>query len=323
MRIACSLGSVLSIEQVIQCTENLSKYNPDTVFIPETWGMENFAMLSTVSQKIQTAKIGSSIINIYSRSPALIAMGAATVDTISNGRLVLGLGTSSIPIIEELHGYKFEKPIQRMREYVEIIKLVLSGNQVNFQGKVFSLKNFSLLIKPPRQNIPIYLAAVNQKMVDLCWEIANGVILYLRPITEMQNTIKKMQDKRQIDVACQLITCMSNDAEKAIERAKKTLAFYVSVGTIYREFLANNGFANETKNIYEEYQKTGLTSNYELVSDSMLEQLAIYGTPADCIKKLKKFKDAGLDLPIIQFNPIGDVSESFELMTSTLFGDKI
>ena len=323
MRIACSLGSVLSIKQVIQCTENLSKYSPDTVFVPETWGMENFSILSTVSQKIKTAKIGSSIINIYSRSPALIAMGAATVDTISNGRLVLGLGTSSIPIIEELHGYKFEKPIQRMREYVEIIKLGLSGNQINFQGKVFSLKNFSLLIKPPRQNIPIYLAAVNQKMVDLCWEIANGVIFYLRPITEMQNTIKKMQDKRQIDVACQLITCMSNDVEKAIEQAKKTLAFYVSVGSIYREFLANNGFQNETKNIYEEYQKTGLKSNYELVPDSMLEQLAIYGTPDDCIKKLKKFKEAGLDLPIIQFNPIGDVSESFQLMTSTLFGDKI
>ncbi len=250
-------------------------------------------------------------------------MGAATVDTISNGRLVLGLGTSSIPIIEELHGYKFEKPIQRMKEYVEIIKLVLSGKQVNFEGKIFSLKHFSLLIKPPRQNIPIYLAAVNQKMVDLCWQIADGVIFYLRPITEMQNTIKKMQEKHQIDVACQIITCMSHDAEKAIERAKKTLAFYVSVGSIYREFLANNGFANETKNIYEEYQKSGLKSNYELVPDSMLEQLAIYGTPDDCIKKLKKFKESGLDLPIIQFNPIGDVAKSFELMTSTLFGDKI
>ncbi len=323
MRLACSLGSVLSIEQVVQCTTNLSKYNPDTVFIPETWGMENFSMLSTVSQNIKTAKIGSSIINIYSRSPALIAMGAATVDTISNGRLVLGLGTSSIPIIEEFHGYKFEKPIQRMREYVEIIKLVLSGNQVNFEGKIFSLKNFSLLIKPPRQKIPIYLAAVNQKMVELCWQIADGVIFYLRPITEMQNTIKKMQEKRHIDVACQIITCMSHDAEKAIERAKKTLAFYVSVGTIYREFLAINGFANETKNIYEESQKSGLKTNHELVPDSMLEQLAIYGTPDDCIKKLKKFKNAGLDLPIIQFNPIGDVAESFELMTSTLFGDDI
>ena len=323
MRLACSLGSVLSIEQVLQCTTNLSRYSLDTVFVPETWGMENFSMLSTVSQKIKTAKIGSSIINIYSRSPALIAMGAATVDTISNGRLMLGLGTSSVPIVEEFHGNKFEKPIQRMREYVEIIRLILSGNTVNFDGKIFSLKNFSLLIKPHRRIIPIYLAAVNQKMVELGWKIADGVIFYLRPITELQNTIKKMQEKRVIDVACQLITCMDHDSEKAIERAKKTLAFYVSVGSIYREFLSKNGFQNETKNIYEEYQKSGLKSNYELVPESMLEQIAIYGTPEDCIKKLKKFKDAGLDLPIIQFNPIGDVSESFELMTSTLFGDKI
>jgi len=323
MRLACSLGSVLSIKELLNCANILSKYNPDTVFIPETWGMENFSMLSTVSQKIKTAKIGSSIINIYSRSPALIGMGAATVDIISGGRLVLGLGTSSIPIVEEFHGNKFEKPIQRMKEYVEIIRLVLSGNQVNFEGKIFSLKNFSLLIKSPRQNIPIYLAAVNQKMVELCWQIADGAIFYLRSITEMQNTIKKMQEKRQIDVACQLITCMSHDAEKAIDQAKKTIAFYVSVGSIYREFLANNGFQNETKIIYEEYKKSGLKSNHELVPESMLEQLAIYGTPEDCLKKLKKFKDAGLDLPIIQFNPIGDVAESFELMTSTLFGDKI
>jgi 5,10-methylenetetrahydromethanopterin reductase len=323
MRLACSLGSVLSIEQVLQCTTNLAKYNPDTVFVPETWGMENFSMLSAISQRITTSKIGSSIINIYSRSPVLVAMGAATVDTISKERLVLGLGTSSVPIIEDFHGYKFENPVQRMTEYVEIIKLVLSGKQVNYNGSIFSLKNFCILIKPPRQNIPIYLAAVNQKMVELCWNIADGVIFYLRPISEMQDTIKKMQEKRQIDVSCQLITCMSQDSQLAVERAKKTLAFYVSVGSVYRDFLAKNGFRNETKNIYEEYQKTGLKSNHELVPESMLDQLTIYGTPDDCIKKLKKFKEAGLNLPIIQFNPIGNVSESFELMTSTLFGDKI
>jgi 5,10-methylenetetrahydromethanopterin reductase len=322
MRLACSLGSVLTIQQVLESTTNLAKYNPDTVFVPETWGMENFSMLSAISQRITTSKIGSSIINIYSRSPALVAMGAATVDTISKERLVLGLGTSSMPIVEGFHGYKFEKPVHRMKEYVEIIKLVLSGKQVNYNGSIFSLKNFTLLIKPPRQDIPIYLAAVNQKMVELCWEIADGVIFYLRPITEMQNTIKKMQKKRQIDVACQLITCMSNDSEKAVERTKKTLAFYVSVGTIYRDFLAKNGFKNETKNIYEEYKKTGLISNHELVPESMLEQLAIYGTPEECLKKLKKFKEIGLDLPIIQFNPIGNVSESFDLVTKTLFGDK-
>ena len=68
-------------------------------------------------------------------------MGAATVDTISNGRLILGLGTSSVPIVEDFHGNNFEKPLLRMREYVEIIRLVLSGQQINYDGKIFSLKN--------------------------------------------------------------------------------------------------------------------------------------------------------------------------------------
>ena len=139
MRLGYSLGSVLSIEQVLNCASTLSNYNPDTVWIPETWGMENFSMLSTVSQKVlKKPKIGSSIINIYSRSPAFVAMGAATVDTISNGRLVLGLGTSSIPIVEEFHGYKFENPSLRMKEYVEIIKKILSGKKINYAGKIFN-----------------------------------------------------------------------------------------------------------------------------------------------------------------------------------------
>ena len=317
MRLGYSLGSVLSIDQVLNCASTLSNYNPDTVWIPETWGMENFSMLSAVSQRLKKTKIGSSIINIYSRSPALVAMGAATVDTISDGRLVLGLGTSSLPIVEEFHGYKFEKPLLRMREYVEIIRKIVSGKKIDYDGKIFSLKNFSLLIKPPREQIPIYLAAVNQNMVELCWQIADGVIFYLRPITELQKTIQHKQSKREIDVSCQLITCMSNDAEKAIERAKKTLSFYISVGKIYREFLAKNGFKNETKNIYQEYNKSGLRSNYELVTESMLEQLCVYGTPDECIRKLKRFYQAGVNLPIIQFNPIGNVVESFNLLTST------
>ena len=151
MRIGCSLGSLLSVNQVLECSEILSKTNVDTIWIPETWGMENFSMLSAVSNKAKTQKIGSSIINIYSRSPSVIAMGASTIDTLSDGRLILGLGTSSLPIIETFHGYKFEKPVQRMKEYVEIIKLVLSGKKVNYDGEIFNLKNFTLLTKPKRE----------------------------------------------------------------------------------------------------------------------------------------------------------------------------
>ena len=294
MRLAYSLGSLLSVNEILSCANTLSKYKPDTIWIPETWGMENFSMLGVVSQIATLPRIGSSIINIYSRSPSLIAMGAATVDTISNGRLILGLGTSSMPIIENFHGYHFENPVSRMKEYVKIIRLALTGKPVNYDGKIFHLKNFALLLKPPRDNIPIYLAAVNEKMVNLTWEIADGVIFYLRPITELKNTIKKMQSKKPIDVTCQLITCISNDAEKAVTRAKKTLAFYISVGDIYRNFLAENGFKNETTNISNEFIKSGFESNHELVTDSMLDSLTIYGTPEECIKKLKKFHESGI-----------------------------
>jgi len=148
MRLSYSLGSLLTVEQVLACSRKLNEFKLDTIWIPETWGMENFSMLSMVSKENRLSKIGSSIINIYSRSPSLIAMGAATVDTISNKRLVLGLGTSSQPLVEDFHGGKFEKPLKRMKEYVEIVRLILSGKTVNYSGEIFSLKNFSSPVFP-------------------------------------------------------------------------------------------------------------------------------------------------------------------------------
>jgi len=321
MRIACSLGSLLSVEQVIECTKMISETNIDSIWIPETWGMENFSMLGAVSSETKSQKIGSSIINIYSRSPSTISMGAATTDILSNGRLILGLGTSSVPIVEDFHGNEFETPVQRMREYVEIIRLSLSKKQINYSGKIFNLKNFTLLIKPKRQSIPIYLAAINQRMVNLAWELGDGVIFYLRPLDEMKKTISKMQTERKIDVACQIITSISNNSEEAIQRAKKTLAFYISVGKVYREFLAKNGFENETNNIFEEFKKSGFKSNYELITDSMLNSLCISGSPEEAKVQLEKFRNTGINLPIIQFNPIGNPIESFSLLKKTLLDE--
>ncbi|QLH02887.1 LLM class flavin-dependent oxidoreductase [Nitrosopumilus cobalaminigenes] len=321
MRVACSLGSLLTIDEVIQCSEIISNTKIDTIWVPETWGMENFSMLGAVSAKTRTQKIGSSIINIYSRSPSTIAMGAATIDTLSNGRLILGLGTSSIPIVESFHGNKFEKPVQRMKEYVEIIRLALSGKQIKYDGEIFKLNNFTLLIKPKRNEIPIYVAAINKKMVDLAWSIGDGVIFYLRPLKEMKETISKMQSKKKIDVTCQLITCVSENPDDAIQRAKKTIAFYVSVGEIYRKFLANNGYSSETENIFEEFKKSGFKSNHELVTDSMLQSLSICGTPNECKQQLDNFINAGIDQPILQFNPIGKTSDSFQLFKKTFLDE--
>ena len=320
-RLSYSLGSLLSIKEVLECSRKLNEIKPEVEWIPETWGMENFSMLGLASKENTFSKIGSSIINIYSRSPSLIAMGASTVDTISNGRLILGLGTSSVPIVENFHGNSFDTPVQRMKEYVEIIRLALQGEKINYSGKIFTLKDFSLLTKPIRKEIPIYLAAINQKMVEMTWDIADGVIFYLRPKNEMKETISKMQKKKKIDTTLQIITCIHEDEEKARNRAKKTLSFYIAVGKIYREFLQSTGYSEEVKIINEEYKKNGLDGLQEFVPEKMLDDLCIAGTSATAVKKLDAFRDVGIDLPIIQFNPIGNVKESFELLTKTFSGE--
>ena len=319
-RLSYSLGSLLSIEEVLECSKKLNEIKPEVMWIPETWGMENFSMLALSSKENTFSKIGSSIINIYSRSPSLIAMGASTVDVISNGRLILGLGTSSVPIVENFHGNSFESPVQRMKECVEIIRMALRGEKINYSGKIFSLKDFSLLTKPIRKEIPIYLAAINQKMVEMTWDIADGVIFYLRPKSEMKNIIPKMQKKKKIDTALQIITCIHKDDEKARNRAKKTLSFYIAVGKIYREFLQSTGYSEEIKIIYDEYKKQGLNDLERYVPEKMLDDLCIAGTPDNAEKKLNEFRESGIELPIIQFNPIGNVKESFELLTKTFSG---
>ncbi|MGC1709313.1 MAG: LLM class flavin-dependent oxidoreductase [Nitrosotalea sp.] len=323
MRLGFSLGSLLSLDEIMECSKILSQYNPDSIWVPETWGMECCSTMSALSQIAKKPKIGSSIMNIYSRTPALISMAAATLDIISNGRFILGLGTSSQSIVDEWHGIEFNRPLARMKEYVEIIRLAISGNKVNYTGKFFQLRNFALLIKPPRNRIPIYIAAINQNMVELTWNIADWIIFYLRPLTELQYIISKMQQKKKIDVACQLITCVSEDKDEAIERTKKTIAFYVSVGKIYRGFLARNGFENETQAIFNEYQKSGFKNNHTEVSDHMVDALSVCGTPLEVSKKIKRFVKAGVDLPIIQFNPTGDVTKSFKLLISTLASELV
>ena len=318
MRPSFSLGSLLTVNDVIECTKTISRYKTDTVWIPETWGMECFAIMGAVSQILDNTRIGSSIINIYSRSPSLVAMGAITADSLSSGRLILGLGASSRPIVESFHGAKYDSPIARMREYVNIIRLACSGQSLDYTGEFFKLSGFKSLIKPVRKKIPIYLAGVGPQMLQIASEIADGAILYLRPLSELHNTSNLLvKHNPNFDVACQIITAISLDDEAAIKRAKSTISFYISVGRVYREFLESNGYKSQTREIFAEYKKTGVPQQPSLVPDSMVSDLAICGTPDTCTEQLAKFIDAGVTHPILQFNPIGNVAESFKLACST------
>lgn len=312
MRVGLSLGSLLGAEQALGCLDSLESA-PDRIWIPETWGAECFSMLAAAAGRTE-APLGSSIVNTYSRSPALAAMGAVTVDRISGGRMALGLGTSSPAIVEGLHGTSFEAPLSRMREYIEVVRLACSGNKIDYDGRHFKLKSFKLLVGPVQENIPIYVAAVNRRMLELASDMADGALLYLRPLQELKQTARRLREKKT-DVACQLITAVSDDADAARARAARTLAFYVSVGRIYREFLASCGYdVSAISNAY----KSGLGAAAAAVPESMLDDLTVCGTPSECRAQLSRFRRAGIDAPIIQFNPVGDVRESFRTVAGEL-----
>ena len=305
------LGSLLGIRDLMRCASQTCKY--DTIWIPETWGMDAVAMMSAVSQ-VSSCRLGSSILNVYSRSPASLAMAAATLDTLTGGRFVLGLGASSRAIVAGLHGMEYDRPLRRVRECAQIVRLALGGGRIDHAGQVYNTGGFSLLIKPTGPKVPVYLAAVSPRMMRLAWEVADGVILYLRPPSEMHSMIRDMQAARRIHVACQVITAVSHDAQAARKRARSTLAFYVSVGEVYRRFLAEHGYAEQTAAIHGAYRAGGLRAAVGAVPDAMLRDLTACGTPEECRASLERFTAAGVDEPILQFNPVGDIMESFELL---------
>lgn len=320
-RVSCSLGSLLTVGEVVSCARAAEAAGADTVWIPETWGMECFAMMGAVSQVTRTPRIGSSIVNAYSRSPALVAMGAATVDALSGGRAVLGLGASSGAIVRGLHGAERSSPLSRVREYVEVVRLACSGERIEHEGRHFGLSGFRLLVRPARGRVPIYLAAVGPAMLDLAGEVADGAILYLRPLREVREAAARLRRANaSIDVAMQIVTAVSDDAGAALERAKSTISFYVAVGSAYRGFLSRNGYAREAAEMLGEYRRTGEARRPDLVPDAMARELAIFGGPEECRRQLARFVGAGVAHPILQFNPVGDVASSFGLLAEVIGG---
>jgi len=321
-KIGYNLGTLISGKDLLLFSKLADGMkNVDSIWIPESWGREAFSSLGAMSQVTKNVKLGTSIISIYARTPATAAMAATTLDILSCNRTILGLGVSSEAIVLGWHGVKFIDPLERMREYIDCIKLIVKGEKVRYDGRFFEIKNFKLVYEPQRTKIPIYIAAINKKMILLSCTQAEGVLLYLRPMEELRETISFIKSHaidKEFQIGLVLIGALSNkEPEKAKERAAKTLAFYIAVGKYYNRFLAKNGFKIEVEQITAEYHLRGLDVASKYVSEKMLNSLTVCGNSEECIKSLRAFVSKGVSLPIIQVNPVGDSESSFKEMLST------
>jgi alkanesulfonate monooxygenase SsuD/methylene tetrahydromethanopterin reductase-like flavin-dependent oxidoreductase (luciferase family) len=310
-------SSLFNTQDILEFAKQLDfKPQVNSIWIPESWGREAFVMLGAIGAITRRIKLGTSIVSMFSRPPATLAMAASTLDNISLNRTIIGIGASTPILAENWHGIKFVHPLKRMREYVTCFKIISSGETINFDGNFFKLKNIKIMHPSQRKEIPVFLGAVNSGMIKLATEVADGTILYLRPLDELKKTVDRIKSltsrkSKSFEICSVFITAVSNKyPDLARERAAKTLAFYVAVGKYYNEFLSSHGFENQVEQITTEYQNHGVENISKFVTDPMLDSLTIYGTTEDCIKSLKRFVSCGVSLPILQVNPVKDNTES-------------
>ena len=309
-----SLFNTQDILEFAKLLDNRPQVN--SIWIPESWGREAFVMLGAIASLTSKIKLGTSIVSMFSRSPATTAMAASTLDNISKNRTIIGIGASTPILAENWHGTKFEYPLKRMKEYVTCFKIISSGETINFDGNFFKLKNMKIMHPSSRKKIPVFLGAVNSGMIKLATDIADGTILYLRPFDELKETVQHIRSvtskkSKNFEISSVFIAAISNRyPELARRRAAKTLAFYVAVGKYYSEFLSSHGFKNEVEQISNDYLTNGIENISKFVTDHMLDSLTICGTVEDCIRSLKRFVSCGISLPILQINPVKDNSES-------------
>jgi len=280
----------------------------ESVWMPEAWGRDAFLALAAIAQVTDRVKLGTGIVNVYSRSPATLAMSTATLDELSNGRAVLGLGSSGPGVVERWHGINYERPLDRVREATEIIRLALSGATTNFHGSFFHVSDFKLAMKSPKHTIPIYVAALSSKMLQLAGEIGDGVLLYIRPLQTIHNALKEVAkgaDKGgksldNFDIAAFLPTAISENRAEAASTVARVIAYYVGgMGTYYRRLISQTGFASEADMIDEAWQRGDKQAATDAVTERLMDSVALVGSTDECRGKLEKFRNQGVTLPIL------------------------
>ncbi len=281
----------------------------DSFWIPEAWGYEIFSLLAELALATKRIKLGTGIVNVFSRSPGLIAMSAATVDEISGGRFILGIGTSGAKVIEGFHGRPFAKPLTQVRDVVRVVRTLLSGGKLSDAGaELASYRPFRLEMKPLRADVPIYVAALKQKAIESIGECADGWMPTFWPYDRLAEgrawvaagAARAGRDPKAI-VTAPFTSALPLAGPAGTQMARQLVSFYIGgMGDYYIELLSRFGWGEACKRIADLYaDKTTRAQAADAVPDAMIEALTVAGDPQHCLDELRRRRSFGLDLPIL------------------------
>jgi len=280
----------------------------------ESWGEDALTSLAQLAAVTSRIRIGTSIVPVFARSPANLAMSALNLDRMSEGRFFLGLGTSGELVIQDLHGEKFAKPLTRMREYIDILRKASRGERLDHDGEFFKTKRFRLRFEPYRANLPIYIAALSPASLRMTGELADGWLpIFLAPsrmaaaVAELREGAKAAgRSLADIAISPQVSIYVTDDVAAARDRERPHIAFYVGgMGVFYHQYMHRIGFGAEADRVRHAFAGKQRDEAARLVTDEMVDAMTIIGPPAACRAQMQKFFDAGVQEIRLVFNETG------------------
>jgi F420-dependent oxidoreductase-like protein len=295
----------------------------DTIWVAEAWGRDCFTILTLLARETTRIKLGTGIVNCYSRTPAALAQHFATLDEFSGGRMIIGLGTSGHRVIEHFHGVPFQPSLTRLREYVEIIRMILSGEPLKYQGKVFRLeRGFRLRFAPVRSSIPIFIASLTPKSVAQTAAIADGWMPVMIPLERLPQEVAAFRqlvgaagrDPQRVRVRSPGAVTVTRDVDKAREESKAHLAFYITnMGDFYRQQLIRLGYADAVHRVRNAWDAGGRAAGTAAVPDALVDSLFLAGPVEACIERLEAQAAAGIDMHSVRVDA-NDPKETVQIL---------
>lgn len=280
-----------------------------SVWVPEAWSYEQFQLLTEIALNTKTLQLGTGIANIFSRSPGLLAMSAATLDEISEGRAMLGLGTSGKNVVENFHGVPYRKPLTRMRETIGVLRTLWRGDRLTpEQSTLADLRHFKLEMTPTRPDIPIYVASLQQKAINEIGRSADGWIPTFWPYRNYKDGLEWVaegarevgRDPSEIELAPFVAVVPIEDLDFARSLMKPMVSFYIGgMGTYYHDMFCRFGFQENADLVREIYTEGDRKKAAAAVSDELIDAIAICGSPEHCREKLQEWNANGMGLALV------------------------
>jgi F420-dependent oxidoreductase-like protein len=307
-------GLGLSSEDQLGIVREAERLGYDSVWAAEAYGSDAATILGWIAGQTERIKIGSAIFQMPARSPAMTAMTAATLDQLSGGRMLLGIGSSGPQVAEGWHGQRFGRQLQRTREYVAVVRKALNRERVEFHGETLELplpdgpgKALKLTIAPVQDRIPIYLAAIGPKNTQLAGEIADGWIPIffspenvgeLRPLLQ-EGAARSGRSLDGFDIAPTVNVAINDDLQAARDVMRPAIALYVGgMGSrkqnFYNALAARYGFEDAAREIQDLYLDGRRDEAAAAVPDELVDTVTLCG-PADRVReRLAVYREAGV-----------------------------